>query len=320
MNKRRVYGIVGLRNKFANWNADFDGYPKRVQGNIYASDKAMKYVIRRFLKDKGQQVFYLKDFDEKGNVLTYTNKYKKLFPEVLNKKGQLDLTDQTVHLKNLLSCIDIKFFGTVATLKESKGAGLNIGINGPVQFTHGYNLYENSQVVSETITTQFASSESKSTTTIGRQVFIDEAHYFYNFALNENNLSEYENLLSEEDREKYLSISDKEYELFKEACLYAVDNYNSTTKVGCNNHFALFVETEEDVYLPEMTNVISLTKENEKENPVLDLVKLIDTLKEQKDSIKKVEIFYRPSLLSINVPVNPPEGLNIDIINMDSKE
>jgi len=280
MNKR-VYGIVGLVSKFANWNADFDGYPKRVQGKIYASDKALKYVIRRYLKEKGKEVFYIRDFDEKGNVLTYENRYKKIFNiKTISEK------DKKTHIKNLLSFLDIKFFGTVATLDKT-----NLGIRGIIQFTHGFNLNENTQVIRETITSQFASSDKKGTSTIGEQILTDEAHYFYSFALNENNVMEYEDLLK--DEKDILKLSNEEYELFKKACLNAIDNYNSTSKAGCNNHFALFVETEEDVYLPNLVDFIQM------KDKVLILDKLVEHLEKHKSKIKNIELYYRPKYLKV---------------------
>ena len=290
---RRVYGIVGLTSRFANWNADFDGYPKRVQGKIYASDKSLKYVFRRYFKENGKDVFYLKDYDEKGNVLTYQDRYKKLFG--LKKIGE---KDKNTHIKNLLSFTDIKFFGTIATFKEKekkkadeeKGK-VNLGIRGIIQFTHGFDLNENTQVIREVITSQFASGEGKKTSTIGEQVLTDEAHYFYSFALNENNVMEYKNILGNDA--DILDITDEEYELFKKACLNAVDNYNSTSKAGCNNHFTLFVETEENVYMPNLADFLKM------ENKVLILDDLLKFLDENTNNIKNIELYYRPEYLKV---------------------
>ena len=292
MNKR-VYGIVGLISKFANWNADFDKYPKRVKGKIYASDKALKYVIRRYLKENGKDVFYLKDYDKNGNVLTYEERYKKLFN--LEKIDEKDKNTH-IHIKNLFSFMDIKFFGTVATLEN-----VNAGIRGIIQFTHGFNLNDNTQVIREVITSQFASGKDKKTSTIGEIILTDEAHYFYSFSLNENNILEYKEIFNnKETKEKNLfendvnlTLTDEEYELFKKACLNAVDNYNSASKAGCNNHFALFVETEEDTYMPNLADFLKM------EDKVLILDDLLEFLEKNKDGIKNIELYYRPKFLKI---------------------
>ena len=44
--KNRVYGVIGIKSKMANWNADFTGRPKTTSdGTIFGSDKAFKYPI-----------------------------------------------------------------------------------------------------------------------------------------------------------------------------------------------------------------------------------------------------------------------------------
>lgn len=58
MNKR-VYGILGISSIMGNWNADFSGYPKSTSdGNVFGSDKALKYPMKRcgIMKNK---MFYI---------------------------------------------------------------------------------------------------------------------------------------------------------------------------------------------------------------------------------------------------------------------
>lgn len=40
----RIYGVVGIKSKLSNWNADFSGRPKTTSdGSIFGSDKAFKF-------------------------------------------------------------------------------------------------------------------------------------------------------------------------------------------------------------------------------------------------------------------------------------
>jgi len=338
---KNVYGVVGLVSRFANWNADFDKYPKRSQGQIYASDKALKFVIRRYLENKGKKVFYSKGFDkDSGKVLSYTGKYKAMFGDY---KGE---SDRKV-IKNLLSCKDIKFFGTVATLSEkndssssssSKGASKNIGIRGIVQFSHGFNLNDDVQVIREVITTQFSSGEGKDNSSLGDIILTDNAHYFYGFSINENNISNIrEFLLSKPDNEEeenkkskknkkqntlpledfneeqnkqsedydvseLVSFTEEDYDLFKKSCLEAVDAYNSASKAGCYNHFAIFVETDEFTYMPNIVDYLKLETEydeNDNEFKVLNLEKFLDLINSYEDNIINVEIYFRPEYIKI---------------------
>jgi CRISPR-associated protein Csh2 len=305
MNKR-VFGIVGLNSVFANWNADFDKYPKRVNGKLYASDKALKYVIRRFFEDRGYNVFYRKEAYQKKSgkdskkedkglvaVQTYTERFdselKKINPNITE-------IDAVTALEFLLGFKDIKMFGTVATLKQKESTVLKkdftLGIRGIIQFTHGFNLNENTQIIREQITSQFASNVGQMTT-IGDMVMVDDADYFYSFSLVEENNKDLEKLVQ---NRIILELSDDEYSLFKEACLCAVDNYDSAIKAGCSNSFACFVETDREVCMPQLHEFIKLESEYEK---TLNLDELINYLQNRKDEIIKTEIYYRPSILKL---------------------
>ena len=58
---KRVYGVLGISSIMANWNADFSGNPKTVEnGDIYGSDKALKYPMKKMWNDEGKQVWNIK--------------------------------------------------------------------------------------------------------------------------------------------------------------------------------------------------------------------------------------------------------------------
>lgn len=47
MNKR-VYGVLGISSVMANWNADFEGFPKATtKEQFFGSDKALKYPMKK---------------------------------------------------------------------------------------------------------------------------------------------------------------------------------------------------------------------------------------------------------------------------------
>jgi len=88
----RVFGAVLVKATVANYNADFTGSPRTLpNGVVYATDKALKYAIRNYLKQ-----------DEK-NIIFYTTRYKK------ENIQPLDI-DETY----------IELFGEYPTLKEIK--------------------------------------------------------------------------------------------------------------------------------------------------------------------------------------------------------
>jgi CRISPR-associated protein Csh2 len=69
----RCYGLVIVKSENSNFNADFTGNPRRLpdeHGTIYATDKALKYSIRRYWVDQGKDVFVWRSHQENGNVRT----------------------------------------------------------------------------------------------------------------------------------------------------------------------------------------------------------------------------------------------------------
>lgn len=70
--KKRVYGVVGIKSIMSNWNADFTGRPKTISnGDIFGSDKAFKYPIKRMWQAQGEKVLYIKSYKiEKKGIMT----------------------------------------------------------------------------------------------------------------------------------------------------------------------------------------------------------------------------------------------------------
>ena len=62
----RVFGAVLVKSVVANYNADFTGSPRTLpNGVVYATDKALKYCIRNYLKEDNK------------NILFYTTRHKR---------------------------------------------------------------------------------------------------------------------------------------------------------------------------------------------------------------------------------------------------
>ena len=90
--KKRVYGVLGVAALMANWNADFSGYPKRTAGNeIFGSDKAFKYPMKKMWEEQGYPVLYIKSMKLDG-------KKQELLPRTL--KERYEYIFQVKDLKN----------------------------------------------------------------------------------------------------------------------------------------------------------------------------------------------------------------------------
>ena len=282
----RVYGVIGIKSKLANWNADFTGRPKTTSdGNIFGSDKAFKYPIKRMWESEGEKVLYIKSYkDKKGNLQarTLAERFEQLFgKEVKSIKDKKEL------LKYLFSAIDVQNFG--ATFAEGSS---NMSITGAVQIGQGLNKYEDSSVEIIDILSPFVDATKKETaqnTSIGKKIVSNEAHYFYPFSVNPQNYDIYTNEI--EDLQGYTKES---YEKFKKGCLIAATAYNTNSKMGCENEFAIFIECKENskLYLANLDQYIRFEKQDEKD--IIDITELEEILNQEKvkPEIETVEIYY----------------------------
>jgi len=275
---KRAYGVIGIRAIMSNWNADFTGRPKTTsEGEIFGSDKALKYPMKRMWADEGKKVMYLKSYIEDEQRDKKTKEVKKILrPKTLKERyeelfGELNNTTPTKEvLKNLFSCIDIKNFG--ATFAEE---GQNISITGAVQIGQGFNKFENTNVEIQDILSPFSdgkkvkSGEDVNQSTLGTKIMVDEAHYFYGFSVNPKNYDEYKGII--DDFEGY---SEKDLEEFKRVAKSAVTRFATNSKFGCDNEFALFIEYKDEKYLPDLSEYIRFDSE-ERIVDLSDIEKLV---------------------------------------------
>lgn len=287
----RVYGIIGIKSIMANWNADFTGRPKTISnGAIFGSDKALKYPMKRLWENEGDKVLYLKSY--KIDVKTKEKEEKdKLQPRDLQERyeaifapAKLDAnTSSNEVLKHLFSAVDVMNFG--ATFAEKKQ---NISITGAVQIGQGFNKYEESNIETQDILSPFRNSnkEEADASSLGTKLMSDEAHYFYHFTVNPENYNQYIGLVDGFD-----GYTEEAFGKFKEAALISATAYNTNSKLGCENEFAMFIECKEanKLYLPDLAQYVKFEKSESKN--LIDLTSL-NFMEKLVDDIKSIEIYY----------------------------
>lgn len=302
---KRVYGVIGISSVMANWNADFSGYPKTTtKGEVFGSDKALKYPMKKMWEDNGEKVLYIKSIktgDGKYNPRTLSERYEHIFGDKLDKKkDSLDI------LKHLFCAIDVKNFG--ATFAE---AGANFSITGAVQIGQGFNKYPDSDTQVQNILSPFQDSkateknkdkEEAKNTTLGTKIVSDEAHYFYPFTINPMAYNEFVSMGVTD------GYTTDDYAKFKEASLESATYFATNSKVGCENEFALFIETEKTLYLPNLDKYIEFEKEEEKN---IIRISCAELLNEVSDRIQKVEIYYNPYTTKIETDITSADCYNI---------
>ncbi|MDE5780946.1 MAG: type I CRISPR-associated protein Cas7 [Lachnospiraceae bacterium] len=301
--ENRVYGILGISSIMANWNADFSGYPKTTsKGEVFGSDKALKYPMKKMWEDNGEKVLYIKSIKtENGgyNPRTLKDRYEHIFNTTLGK-------DVLNIAKNLFLAIDVKNFG--ATFAETNA---NISITGAVQIGQGFNKYSDSEAQLQNIlspvqdskaTEKNKDNEEAKNTTLGTKITSDEAHYFYPFTINPLAYKEFMEMGVTD------GYTEDDYLKFKDAALKSATYFVTNSKVGCENEFALFVETDKELYLPNLDKYIEFEKTNDKNIIKVTCDSLINSFS---DRIKSIEIYYNPYTTDVKTGIKNVTYYNI---------
>lgn len=314
MNKR-VYGVLGISSIMANWNADFSGYPKTTtDGTTFGSDKALKYPIKKLWQNDGHKILYIKSYrmnEEKGVTSIIPRTLGERYEQIFDVTSLKDTKDTSEVLKNLFDATDVKNFG--ATFAE---AGNNIAITGAVQIGQGYNKYDATEPQEQQILSPFRDPKAKEkskakdneegeeakSSTLGTKIMSDEAHYFYPFAINPLTYKEYIDL------GVTTGYTEEDYQDFKHASLVAATSFATNAKAGCDNEFALYVETDPNLYLPNLSEYIEFEKGDKK-----NVIRIIcdDLLNDLADKIQSIEVYYNPYNTVIESKIEGAKHFNI---------
>ena len=287
--KKRVYGCAIVKAINSNYNADFSGQPRTLpDGIVYATDKAFKYSIKKYLKDayENANIFYMKTLNDNLNPRSLDERYENLF-----KALPKDDTKKKDVAKNLLSCLDVKLFGATFTSGNN-----SVSVHGPVQINHGVNIWKDNNIYTEQITSPFRNEKKgkdreteNSMTTIGRQSRLEEGHYLHHFSINPGNLDDISEIVGED-----VKLNDADIDKLKVGMRRGVTWYDSASKAGCENEMLVWVELKEGekLVLPSFATLINLEEEKENGKCVYDFEALTNKLEEIKSSVESVEVYY----------------------------
>lgn len=296
----RIYGAALVKAINSNYNADFSGQPRTLpNGVVYATDKALKYAIKNFIKENypSEKVFYFKRFNEEFIPYSLDDAFSAAFPE------HKDEINKKIIAKDLMSCIDIRLFG--ATFAKKAKNNVAISIHGPVQITHGVNVWHENNFYSEQIMSPFRNPNEKNednmATTLGRQSRLHEGHYLHHFSVNPKNLEEILELAGNEAK----TLTADDITKLKEALQKGVTYYDSAAKAGCENELLVWVilKPESKLVMPNFTQLMKMSKEKVDDKVQLDLAELKKVVDANKNEIEAVEIYInKASIIIVNAP------------------
>lgn len=304
--KNRAYGFVVVKAINSNYNADFSGAPRTLpNGQIYATDKALKYTIKNFMKDAytDETVFYMKRLNGEMKPLSLDHAYAEVFPEHKDLDAKKKDTKSIV-IKDILSCIDIRLFGSTFA-KKAKGGNIALSIHGPVQINHGVNIWSEGNIFAEQITSPFNSKEDSSNeqSTIGRQQRLEEGHYVHHFSINPKNLVE----VASHGQEGTQTISTNDVDKLKEAMRKGVTYYDSAAKAGSENEILFYVQLNESsmLVLPNFTELVKMSNSRADGKRYFDLMEVKNEIAKHSNEIELCEIYYnRQTTVVENLPEN----------------
>lgn len=305
-------GLLIVRSENSNFNADFTHTPRRLpdeKGTIYATDKSLKYCIRKYLKDNKNDndgdVFVWRRKRNDDTPMKIEENYEALFSKSMkikkeNNKEKKELPDKPTIIKDLLSCIDIRLFGVTFAPGED---GKNVSITGPIQISYGVNRFDNNVHYTNQILSPYQPKERGQQTTIGEESKALELHYTFDFIVNPNHLKDSVGHL--ENKGTLLAVTD--ISLFKEAARKGVTNVNSTTKIGSENELFLYIEYDRPLLLQNLKDFVTVVDGSNGKRQI-DLSNLMSYLtvvqkalinEQDKKSKVGLEVYYEPEKVEI---------------------
>lgn len=300
----RIFGAALIKAVNSNYNADFSHQPRTLpNGIVYATDKALKYTIKNYLKNvyPKEKIFYFKRFNEEFKPYSLDDAYAAMFP------AHKDSKDKAVIAKDLLGCLDIRLFGATFAKKGKSDNNIAISIHGPVQINHGVNIWKENNIFSEQIMSPFRNPDEKSgekqATTLGRQSKLQEGHYLHHFSVNPKNLDDVVTLAG--DGAPQITVDD--IDKLKEALRRGVTWYDSASKAGSENEALFWVQLKPSskAVLPNFTQLVKMKDEKKDGKVVVDCSGLKSKLNDLEGEIESIEIYAnKHSIILENPPVN----------------
>lgn len=309
--KNRVYGCVVVKAINANYNADFNGLPRRLKsdGSFYATDKSFKWLVRNYIKK-----------NHESEKVLFTKMYDKEYKDTIDLKEAFEVVSETADIKDLkkkdilpilTDCIDVRLFGAVFSPENAKkndtDENKNISLHGVVQVTHATDLFGKGKVYTDEILAPF--------TAIGSMSKATEAHYIHNFSINPKNLSSWKNIIKKEESQKEKSLLDdgkenllkllskNDINILKNAFNNAATFYDSHSKSGVENELSIYVTLNENsiLTLPNFAQFIKFTKGENGDKNNFDLSDLISYLSKENISneIASIDIYSIDELTNV---------------------
>ncbi len=273
-------GIYLTETVMGNPNGDFvDNSPRNFDGNVFTTDKCIKYNVRKYMHDT------VEDIENKKDVVFF-------FPRLVDgaKKSESKFQTRTDAYKNLFdgdfealkeNSPDVRMFGGTFSFDKNPKQ-----IYGPIQISYGLDIND-AQIKRLQIGAPFANDSGKQKTN-GSEAVVDDAIISYDISVNPNN---YPRLLLNDD-----------LILFKKALWFGTNLRKSTSK-KTDSKLLMLIKFKNNndgkitsLSIGELNKLISINNKKDRvmgnEIIELDCSHLKNKLDKYDDYIDSIELIY----------------------------
>lgn len=224
------------------------------------SDLRLKRYIRDYLLDKGYELYVQKVGEKNVTAEERVKELKNAADEEIFKRF-----------------IDIRLFGATVPVKKD-----NKSFIGPVQFNWGYSLNK-VELLESSITSTFASSESKGQGAIGKDYRVKYSFIAFSGVISGK-------------RAEYVKLTEEDIKLLDEAMKKAIPLQATRSKIGQTPRLYLRVEFKDNrTMLNDLRGYVKLVSEEESlrsiEECALECENLKNYLNKNKELISKIYYF-----------------------------
>ena len=274
-------GIYLTETVMGNPNGDFvDNSPRNFDGNVFTTDKCIKYNVRKYIHDT------IEDIENKKNIVFF---FPRLVDNAKIEENKFQTRDDAY--KNLFdddfkalkeNSPDVRMFGGTFSFKKNPTQ-----IYGPIQISYGVDI-NGAQIKRLQIGAPFATNSGQQKTN-GFEYVVDDAIISYDISINPNN---YNKLLLDED-----------LILFKKSLWFGTNLRKSNSK-KTDSKFLMLIKFKNDSMGDKVTSLsigelnklvfISNKKDRVMGNEIIKLncSKLKSRLERYKKYIESIELIY----------------------------
>ena len=283
MNRSEILFVYDIADANPNGDPLDDNKPRmdeETEINI-VTDVRLKRTIRDYLHDFKNQGIFIKELkDDEGNIQDAKSRALD-YSTTGGKYDSLEVARNDLKDSIIKNCIDVRLFGATIPIEvkiKSNKSG-SVTLTGPVQFRMGRSLNK-VEIQHVRGTGAFASTKGKDQKTFREEYILPYSLIAFYGIINENAAKE-------------TKMTDEDISLLMDGIWNGTKNLISRSKFGQSPRILLNIEyNESNYFIGDLNNKVSIAHDLDDDKKLrkideleIDLSKLLDVIKENKDKI-----------------------------------